>query len=213
VSPSTKFVELLLLATAEEEYQHQGGLVREDGDCCPVCMRVHDPDTRDVDAGREDDDAKPHDDDTTPQTPPGALEIAIHARAGPLPEPPPQSHTGPSSPATKRAPLPTTASMPGVIHAPTAGRGDGDAAVTATGVVWYQLHCHKSHWVCGECFDEWKRYHSGLVTCPMCRHPAASYTHATAGGRMRDSAAHASGDQSVEGMMATVEGMLAAVAG
>ena len=30
---------------------------------------------------------------------------------------------------------------------------------------------------------------------------------------MRDSAAHASGDQSVEGMMATVEGMLAAVAG
>ena len=209
VSPSTKFVELLLLATAEQEYQHQGGVVREEGDCCPVCMRVHGSDTRGVGTGGEDDDAKPHDEYSTPQTPPAAIENAIRALAVPLPVPPQQARTSPAPPATKRVQLPTTAPTPGEIYAPTAGRGG--AAVRAAGVVWYQLHCHTSHWVCGECFDEMTRYQSGRVTCPLCRHPAASYSRYSGGGRMRDSAAHVSGDQSAEGRM--VEGMLAAVAG
>ena len=138
VSPSTKFVELLPLATAEQEYQHQGGVVREEGDCCPVCMRVHGSDTRGVGTGGEDDDAKPHDEYSTPQTPPAAIENAIRALAVPLPVPPQQARTSPSPPATKRAQLPTTAPTPGEIYAPTAGRGG--AAVRAAGVVWYQLH-------------------------------------------------------------------------
>ena len=171
MSPSIKFVELALLTAAEQEYQHQGGAVPEEGDCCPVCLCVHNPDTRGVDAGREDDD------DTTPPLPP--------------PEPPRLSRTSPSPPATKPGQLLATEPTPGVICAPTAGRND--AAGTAAGVEWYQLHCHKSHWVCGECFDEWKRHHGGLVTCPMCRHPVASYTHSRSGGRMSDSAAHATG--------------------
>jgi hypothetical protein len=48
----------------------------------------------------------------------------------------------------------------------------------ATNVLWYRLHCDRSHWVCRECFHAWAKQHSGLTTCPLCRCESTEYIYA-----------------------------------
>ena len=68
----------------------------------------------------------------------------------------------------------------------TESRGTASPAA-ATYVLWYRLHCDRSHWVCGECFRAWAKKHSGLTTCPLCRCKSTEYTLVTVRGRLRDS--------------------------
>ena len=172
-------MELCLLGELHAEFVYQGWLKQVYGDQCLVCWRIHDPDPDEAALA----EARPA---------AGGRSLSRGDHGGTPPRDGErlllEANREPNGAAAAAAAAGKGAATAAAAAGNTAAAADRGVSVPDGCVLWVQLHCHRSHWLCGECFGDWKaacQTEAREATCPSCRSVVRSHTRAVVSGITR----------------------------